>query len=294
MEHIGSFFAVACAFVWSVSVILFKTLDGEIHPLMLNFYKNTLGFICLVPTTYLFHSYFINLDDLGSNIYIMISGAIGISVADGLVLMALSRLGATRFAVVETVYAPTMILASVLFLGESLAVATIIGGCFILLGIITVNYTPEKSEIDRKLLIEGTLLGMLGFICMAVGVLIVKPILNKVDLMWVIELRLFSGMIGSFLLTRFLKKRHRGIVAGLRSKAPLKLFMACFLSTYVSMIMWVAAFKYADVSHASLLNQSVTFFTVVLAAIFLKERLSFRKYLGLSFAITGVLLVILQ
>jgi len=68
---------------------------------------------------------------------------------------------------------------------------------------------------------------------------------------------------------------------------------ASVLGSYVAMLLWLGGFKWASASTASVLNQLSTVFTIVLAWIFLGERLSLRRALGAALAVAGALLVLL-
>ena len=59
------------------------------------------------------------------------------------------------------------------------------------------------------------------------------------------------------------------------------------------MFIWLAGYKYADGATAGVLNQTSTLFTVGLAAIFLKERLTVAKCLGTLAAFSGVAVIFL-
>jgi DME family drug/metabolite transporter len=55
------------------------------------------------------------------------------------------------------------------------------------------------------------------------------------------------------------------------------------------MLFWLGAFKYADASVASVLNETANIFIVIMAWLFLKEELTKRKIVGVSLTFTGVL-----
>ena len=57
------------------------------------------------------------------------------------------------------------------------------------------------------------------------------------------------------------------------------------------MIAWVAGYKYNTAATAAILNQTATIFTVILAVLFLREKLNLRKTLGAIVATAGVLMV---
>ena len=63
------------------------------------------------------------------------------------------------------------------------------------------------------------------------------------------------------------------------------------MGTYLSVIFWLAGYKYTLAGRAAIYNQLSTIFIIVLARIFLKESFNFKKIIGLIFAIIGAILV---
>ena len=64
-----------------------------------------------------------------------------------------------------------------------------------------------------------------------------------------------------------------------------------FMGTYLSVIFWLAGYKYTLAGRAAIYNQLSTILIIVLARIFLKESFNFKKIIGLIFAIIGAILV---
>ena len=65
------------------------------------------------------------------------------------------------------------------------------------------------------------------------------------------------------------------------------------LGTYIALMFWIGGMKYAPASIASALNQTNNIFIFILAALFLKERITRDKIAGIIMAVIGVFLVIL-
>ena len=59
------------------------------------------------------------------------------------------------------------------------------------------------------------------------------------------------------------------------------------------MFIWLAGYKYTEASIAGVLNQTSTLFTVLLAAVFLKEPLNLWKAVGAVLAFGGVAMIFL-
>jgi len=289
MNHIGPIVAVGCALTWSIAVICFRIAGDHLHATTLNLLKNTLGLVLLIPTLYFFEGNFI-LDINQRDLFLLLgSGALGIGIADALVLKSLSQIGASRFAIVETCYSPYIILLSAFYLGEDLTWPRLIGMGLVVTAIVIVN--AQRLPPSENVKNIGILWGGLGIFAMAIGIVAIKPIFATVGLLWIITIRMFAGVVASF-FTWLVKTSPLEELRRLRT-APHKfyLYLACILSTYISMIMWVAGFKYNDAMVTAVLNQTTTIFTVLLAAFILRERLTKPKIAGTLLATLGAIII---
>ncbi|MBK8068308.1 MAG: DMT family transporter [Rhodanobacteraceae bacterium] len=74
----------------------------------------------------------------------------------------------------------------------------------------------------------------------------------------------------------------------LRSLPWTLLIVAALLGQYVSMLLWLAGYKYTSASIASILNETASIFILLFAWIWLKEPLSRRKLAGVACTFGGV------
>jgi drug/metabolite transporter (DMT)-like permease len=118
----------------------------------------------------------------------------------------------------------------------------------------------------------------------------VKPVLGSVSIVWATLVRLAGGAAALGLLVPFLRQR-RAILAPLAVRGNWKaLVPASFFGSYLSLFLWMGGMKYAKVSVAAVLNQLNTIFIVIIAAIFLKERLTGWKIAAVVLAFLGAYL----
>jgi len=54
------------------------------------------------------------------------------------------------------------------------------------------------------------------------------------------------------------------------------------------MVLWLAGYKYTLASVAAILNETASIFILLLAAIWLKEKLTRRAIIGVGLTLTGV------
>jgi drug/metabolite transporter (DMT)-like permease len=67
---------------------------------------------------------------------------------------------------------------------------------------------------------------------------------------------------------------------------------ASICGNYIALVLWVAGMKYTTASRAAILNQMSTIFIFILAAVFLKEKITVNKGVAIFMAISGALLTI--
>jgi drug/metabolite transporter (DMT)-like permease len=123
---------------------------------------------------------------------------------------------------------------------------------------------------------------------MAVGIVMVKEILETRSFLWTTEIRLAGGIAGMLI---YVALRSRGAEVRRHFAQPLpwaSLTLASVLAAYVSMMMWLAGYKLIPASEASILNESANAWIVLLAWLVLGEALEARKLVGLLLTTCGV------
>lgn len=290
---LGEAFSLAAAVCWAIAVILFKKSGESLPPFALNLVKNLLCLAALGLTLLVLGKSAWPAIPACSLAAILLSGALGIAVADTLYFRALNAIGAARMGVIGTAYSPGVILLAALFLGERLSGLQLSGVVLTLAGIVLVTYTRAATVIDAAVLRQGALLGVASVVLMACGVVLAKPALEAQDFLWVVTLRVAAGvalMLGiatarrewPALLTAVTRVRHWGAIIG-----------GSLMGSYVALLFWLAGYKYADASIAAVINELAAIFIVGMAAWLLRERVTARQLAGGALALAGVLVVVL-
>ena len=258
----------------------------------LNVRTNLSLFILMIPTAWLAEGW--SWDAIGKEdqFYLLVSGFIGICIADFLYFAALNRLGAGLNSILACLYSPLVILFSFLMLGERLNTAQAIGALVIITGTFLASSTGMKNDRPKELG-KGMALGIASMITMALGIVIAIPRLHADTLFWAIEFRLLGG-IGLAVLILFIPGKGRAFAQAFKqSDLPWKtLLSGTLVAAFVALIVWMKGFQLMAekeaASLAAVLNQTSTFFTLGLAALFLKERLTPSKLAGAALAFGGV------
>ncbi len=290
----GEIYSTVCALLWAISIIYFKKSGEQLGPVPLNFFKNTVALLLFVITLPLLGVAFFPADqNLWDWIALLLSGVIGIGIADTVFFASLNRLGAGRSAVVDCLYSPFIILCSFLYLDERMGPALWLALALMITGILIGTWKPEPMEDARmsRRLHQGVALGAISMFLMAVGIVTAKPVLNHADPIWASMVRLLGGV--AFLALLALRKTHRAEVRRCFRPGPLwKVTMpAAVIGGYLAMILWISGMKYTDTTIAGVLNQLSTIFVLILATVWLREPLTLRRVIAIILGFGGAVLV---
>ncbi len=294
---IGQTCALLTAVTWASAMVLFKRSGETVPPLALNLFKNVVGLVLIIATLIAMGH---RLDDLqglsGQDIQLLLlSGFIGIAVADTIFLYSLNLVGVGIQSIVDCLYSPFVILFSWLMLAELLTTFDYLGASLILGGVfISARHEPPPGRTRAQLTI-GIVLGGFSIALMAIGIVIAKPVLDPAvmdfPLLWATTLRLLAGTVPLALWAAASSQRAALLAVFRPGKVWWSALPGAFLGAYLSMILWVAGFKFTQAGIAAILNQTSTVFAIILAAVFLKERLTARKLVAVVLAMGGVVIV---
>lgn len=293
----GEFYAVGCAMLWAVAVILFKKSGDTIEPVPLNLFKGTIGLILFSVTMPLLDiPFFPEQVPLADWVVLMASGALGIGIADSVFFASLNRLGAGRSAIVDCLYSPFVVLCSALYLGEPRGPWLLPAMGMMVLAILVGTWNPEERVEDpagKRQLRAGVALGAVAMLCMAAGIVMAKPVLDRSEPMWATTVRLVGGVI-LLAAQGAMPRWRRGVVKVFRPGPHWKVALpAAMVGTYFALFMWILGMTYTQTNTASVLNQSSTIFILILATIFLREPLTWRRGLAIVIGMAAAVLVAL-
>jgi len=285
----GDLYAVITAVCWSSAVILFDISTKNFTAIQLNVLKNFIGVFGFILTIILFSIPSPNFSQ--QDIFTLaLSGFLGILIADGLFLESLRRLGSGISAVVSTIYTPTVFIIAFILFNETINLHSYIGGVLVLGGITISVFQPPKTIKKRDLYI-GILFGIMANILTAYSVLIIKPIMKNNSVIYVALYRFSIGFIFGILIN-ILKSGIKQVIQKFKQGLTNQyVILGAFLGTYLSVIFWLAGYKYTLAGRAAIYNQLSTVFIIILARVFLKEPMTSKKIIGVSLAIFGAMIV---
>jgi drug/metabolite transporter (DMT)-like permease len=291
--YFGQFCALLTAVIWALAVIMFRKSGETAHPIALNLFKDIFGLLLLLATGWILGRE-INPKATGQDYLLLcLSGALGIGISDTLFFKSLNLLGAGLSAIVDCLYSPFIIGMSMLWLGERLHWVQVVGVLMIVSAVFVATFEKNGGTITRHNLIWGIIYGILSMLTVALGIIIIKPLLAYSPLIWVTEMRLAAGAVVLLVLLLFRADRRK-ILASMTAPKGWKFMIAgSFLGAYLSLILWLAGMKYTSASIAAALNQTSNIFVFIFAGVILKEVINLQRTLGIILGVGGVFLVMM-
>ena len=159
-----------------------------------------------------------------------------------------------------------------------------------LVGILIVVYQRSPTQVAPEVFVRAVAMAIGAVFLTAAGVVAMKPILSSDGFYWLVALRLLAGTLG-MVLAIALRNRWQLVVSeivGGQHRWGL-IFLSGLFGTYLALTFWLAGFKYANASIASVLNETSSVFIVIMAFLFLQERIDKRRVAGITLTFIGVL-----
>jgi len=129
-------------------------------------------------------------------------------------------------------------------------------------------------------------------ILLAVGIVMIKEILEQTDVFWATFVRVAAGIVSLLIIVVFHPKRKQYLDELKFSRAWIVVLPASVCGNFIALLFWVAGMKYTTASQAGILNQMSTIFIFILAAVFLKEKITVNRSIAIAVAVTGACLTI--
>ena len=291
VPYLGEGFALLTAVTWAFAVILFKKSGEAVHPIGLNLFKDLFAMVLFVPTLWLFGETLWRDAPASEYLLLLASGALGIGLGDTFFFKCLNLLGAGLTAIVDCLYSPFIIGMSMLFLAERLSVLQGVGAALVVFAVLAASLEWRQGLISRRDLVVGISYGVAGLAAMAVGIVMIKPLLERSPLLWATEVRVVGGVAALAVILLFHRQRRAIVSSVVNTRAWGYMLGGSFTGAYLSMALWLAGMKYASASVASALNQTANVFIFVFAALLLREPITYRRTVGIVMGVAGAMLV---
>ena len=303
MTYLGEIFSLLSAMLWGLAVVYYKKAGDTISPVALNPFKTIVGYILFLITGVIIGQPILQqVSSTGISqvdyFWLILSGAIGIGIADAIFFKSLNILGAGISAIVDCLYSPSIIMLAFFLLGERLTLLQIVGFCIMIGAILFATLKIQSVDISRKQFGYGVFLAGLSFVLMGLGVIWIKPLLENYKndtgmLIWISGFRLLPGIIVSLIIF-FIVQIKRDLISPFKNiNIWPSLLKGSIIGSFVAVTFWMIGMSHTTASIASILNQTASFFLFIFAWLILKEPITKGRVISLVISIAGVSLVLI-
>ncbi len=294
----GEIFSLMAAIFWSIAVVIFKSLSHKVSPFLINALKNTIALICFsILLIYLKIPFWNENFTRVESIKFIISGLLGMGVADAVFIYALSLVGASRIAILNCLEPLVIYFLSLLFLSSmELNNLEAMGFLIVIISIMIISYEKESNEISNIKKIKGLSLQFIAIVCSSIAMVMIKNNLNLYQsnpnvIIQIAVFRLFVGFIVSWLIISFIKNKKNLISSIKNKKIIIKIFTSSIVGTFMALTCWIMGQTYIQkLALASIIGQTSLIFIMFLSWFFLNEKITSTRIIASIFALFGVFL----
>nr|MBT6353247.1 DMT family transporter [Pelagibacteraceae bacterium] len=289
------FIATSAALCWAVASLISADVTRKIGGLAFN--RLRLFFVSLMLISYTFYLdtwSTINNDFL---FVILLSGIIGIFLGDTLLFIALQKIGPRRNNILFSLAAPFTVILNIIFLNEIMSFVNLIGCIIVFFGVVVaIAYGNSRDKNHRWELVEGNLylgviFGIGAALCQAIGLIMMKPILNMgADPIASASLRtLISCIFLAF--TFFLNYEIFNTKTSLNLKIIGQSILSGFLGMALGMSLLLIALQHADAGIVATLSSTSPIMILFLIWVVTKKIPTTGAWIGTVLAIIGSVLI---
>ncbi|MDD2823414.1 MAG: DMT family transporter [Candidatus Daviesbacteria bacterium] len=225
-----------------------------------------------------------SLPDLKPLIFNLTIGIIFYALANVFIFNSLKRIEASKYSVIFTSRALFTVFASSLLLKESLSLGQFFGAALLLGGILIVTLKDFKIQFNK-----GELFAFIAAILFGFATTNDRLLLQSFNLYPYVSL---SFIIPPILIAIVYPKSIGQMKVFLQKNILIKMIILCVIYSVSALTFFAALQSGSNSSQITTVNLSSVILTVILSAIFLKERDSLvKKILGATLSFAGLVLL---
>jgi drug/metabolite transporter (DMT)-like permease len=293
LTHIGEISALAVAISWTITAMAFEHASNRVGSLNVNLLRLPLGFIYLSIFTFFSRSYALPVDANSHQwIWLSISGLIGFSLGDLLLLKAFTFIGSHLSMLIYTIVPPLTAIIGWFALNESLNLMCFIGMMLTLIGIVIAINSHRSKETNKfsKVKIKGIVLAIGGAIGQSVGLILSKIGMQSYNAFAASQIRIIAGIVG-FLLIMVLLNRMNGLSNAFKdSKGMRSILIGSFFGPFVGVSLSLFSVQHSNTGVASTIMSIVPILLIPTSIIFFKRKITSLEIVGTIISIIGVAL----
>ena len=296
MRFAGELAALATALCFASSANLFATAGRTMGPVRLNRLRIVVASVLLAAALWVTHGapwpVWASRYQL---VVLALSGVIGYAFGDSNGFRALLILGPSRFALFLSLPPIFTMLLARPVLGEHPGGRALVGTALIVGGVVWALTGRDSGSTVRGSLALGVVSGVLGALGQAGGYVLSKLALRTgIDPLSATCIRAVAGAVAMWILAVVARDVRATVIAMRDRRAATFLVAGAALGPFVGVVLSLVALVFIDAGVAASISAIAPVMTILIAAMFHRERVTLRLMAGAVVAVGGVVVMFLR
>ena len=294
MDVIGELAALAAAFCWAISPVLYKMALSNAKPIPANVSRSISTtiflFVYLGASGKLWNLATLRMDSL---ILAILSGVVGLCLGDTMFMLSLELIGVSKTVPIVSAYPMFTTFFAVLFFNEPFTSLLLLGTMFIIVGIWLVS--PERassSDVTRSVLFKGVFISLSTALVWSLSIIFMNQALEfsqmaAFDSAFVVNTARMAASTLLFLaLSPFIDRRFHFMK--LKRKTWIILALGGIVGLVFGWVLLAISLSYTEASRAVPISSVSPLFAALIGAFFLKEKVTVRIFAGAVLIVLGI------
>lgn len=272
---------------WGVAIFFEAIANRKFENVVVLFWMQLFGFLFgVIYFVYSFHSFNFSL------VYQYLPNLIAIAILQMIAYLSFYKgLAKAQVSLVSSIAASWGLLTAILgviFLKEVLKINQILAIIFIIVGIILVSVNIKDLLDNKKIkLLVGVKEGLIAMLSWGVSLFLLASLTKVIG--WFLPVFVFRFLLLLFLSTYILLLKKTFVPK--KTKFPLGLFLAIGVFDIAGFFTFSLGTSGAYASIVAPIGSAYTLVTIILAKIFLKEKIKINQMIGIAGIIVGLILI---
>jgi len=284
---IGEITALGAALCWTLSAVLYKTALSDAKPVSANIARcvSTTFFliVCLVVTGQLQ-----SLTTLPAYPTFLagLSGVVGLCLGDTMYMLSLSLIGVSKAVPVTCTYPLFTMLFAALFLNEQITLFLLFGALLIVVGIQLISQEKSRSNLKRGVTFKGVLIALATAIVWGVSITLMNIALEFSESAFAVNVvRMLVTTILLLALSPLIDRKFS--FTRLKTRTWIILALGGIVALGLGWTLLAISLLHIQSSRAVPISSVSPLFATFLGAVFLKEKVTLRVFVGSIFIVSG-------
>jgi len=284
---IGEITALGAALCWTLSAVLYKTALSDAKPVSANIARcvSTTFFliVCLVVTGQLQ-----SLTTLPAYPTFLagLSGVVGLCLGDTMYMLSLSLIGVSKAVPVTCTYPLFTMLFAALFLNEQITLFLLFGALLIVVGIQLISQEKRRSNLKRGVTFKGVLIALATAIVWGVSITLMNIALEFSESAFAVNVvRMLVTTILLLALSPLIDRKFS--FTRLKTRTWIILALGGIVALGLGWTLLAISLLHIQSSRAVPISSVSPLFATFLGAVFLKEKVTLRVFVGSIFIVSG-------